>query len=224
MTSARSTPERRRPRARGTARSRAMVVLTAALLGVVAGLVPRVPLAKPKKEPPRYVFAGIPWLVPADTALARLTARGYREIPAAKDRDKLVCRGRLFEHDAIVSGYLDEQGRLVRWTVLISARGTDYDWPDMRKVFDAVVHESKARYGPPRDVVEKYRFPYERGDGREDNALRDGKATIRWLWGAPGVDRLTVEMDPTCAVVLTYEAPEWAVFDAQRRAKKASDL
>ena len=179
---------------------------------------------KAKKPPPSHTFAGIPWLVSADTALARLASRGYRPAPEAKDRDRLVCRGKLFEHDAIATGYLDEQGRLVRWVVLITNRGQAYNWPDMRTVFDEVVHESEARSGPPRTVVEKYQFPYERGDGREDEALRDGRATIRWLWAVPGADRLTVEMDRTCAVVISYESPEWAGVEARRRAKKAADL
>ncbi len=199
-------------------------MLAAALLSAALAGAPGMAGAKAKKPPPQHTFAGIPWLVPADTALARLVARGYHAVPEARDRDKLVCRGRLFEHDALATGYLDEQGRLVRWVVLIASRGMAYNWPDMRGVFDEIVHECEARSGPPRTVVEKYRFPYERGDGREDEALRDGKATIRWLWAVPGADRLMAEMDRTCAVVLTYEAPEWAAVEARRRAQKASDL
>jgi hypothetical protein len=180
--------------------------------------------AKVKPPPPRYHFAGVPWLVPADSAVARLAEREYREVAGARDKDKFVCRGRMFEHEALVTGHLDEQRRVVRWVVLIGSRGEAYDWPDMRHVFDEVTHENETRYGPPRTVTEKYRFPYERGDGREDLALRDGKATIRWVWASRSGDRLTVEMDHTAAVILTYEAPEWAVIEARRRAKKASDL
>jgi hypothetical protein len=180
--------------------------------------------SKPKPPPPRYNFAGVPWLVEADSALAQMVARGYQEVPAAKDRDKFVCRGKLFEHEVLATGHLDDQHRLVRWVVLIGSRGEAYDWPDMRRVFDEVVHENETRYGSPRTVIEKYRFPYERGDSREDEALRDGKLTIRWAWASRSGDRLSVEMDRTAAVVLTYEAPEWAPIEARRRAKKASDL
>src|SRR5262249_49158383 len=102
--------------------------------------------------------------------------------------------------------------------------GQAYNWPDMRAVFDEVVHESEARSGPPRSVVEKYQFPYERNDGRQDEALRDGKATVRWQWSVPGADRLTVEMDATCPVVLAYESRGGAGVEARRRAKKAADL
>jgi hypothetical protein len=202
--------------------------------GVAAGLVsfallaafalPAVAASKPKPPPPRYHFGGVPWLVPADTAIAQITERGYPEVPAARDKDKFVCRGKMFEHEVLATGHLDEQHRLVRWVVLIGSRGEDFDYPDMRRVFNEVTRETQARYGAPRTVTEKYRFPYERGDGREDAALRDRKATIRWVWASKSGDRLTVEMDHTAAVVLTYEAPEWAVIEARLRAKKASDL
>lgn len=209
-------------------RARVCHLCTAVLIAAAmpfASVTPAVAGAKKsKKPPPTHTFAGVPWLVPADTALALLGARGYRPVQKARDREKVVCQGTLFEHAALATGYLDEQGRLVRWVVLIANRGQSYNWPDMRAVFDEVVHESEARSGPPRSVVEKYQFPYERDDGREDEALRDGKATIRWEWAVPGADRLTVEMDHTCAVVLAYESPEWAGVEALRRAKKAADL
>jgi hypothetical protein len=198
------------------------LALSSALLAALT--VPGAAASKPKPPPPRYTFAGVPWLVPADSALAQMVERGYREVPAARDRDKFVCRGKLFEHEVLVTGHLDDQRRLVRWVVVIGSRGEAYDWPDMRHVFDEVVHENETRYGSPRTVVEKYRFPYERGDSREDEALRDGKATIRWAWESRSGDRLSVEMDRTAAVVLTYEAPEWASIEARRRAKKAADL
>lgn len=208
-----------------SARRKAIAPFLAAAI-VCAAVLPGVGTAakKAKRPPPTHTFADIPWLVPADTALARLAARGYRPVPEAKDKDRLVCRGKLFEHDAIATGYLDEQGRLVRMVVLITNRGQAYNYPDMRAVFDEVVHETESHSGPPRTVVEKYRFPYERGDGREDEALRDDKATIRWQWAVPGADRLSVEMDRTCTVVVSYESPEWIGVEARRRARKAADL
>jgi hypothetical protein len=193
-----------------------------ALLAVAA--TPGLSLAKLKPPPPRYTFDGVSWLTPADSALAQLAARGYRENRGASGRDRIVCQGRLFEHEAIVTGYLDDQRRLARWVVLIASRGEAYDYPDMRRVFDEITRENQARYGSPRSVTEKYRFPYERGDGREDEALREQRLTLRWSWSSRSGDRLTVEMDPTAAVVLTYEAPEWAVLEKRRRAKTASDL
>ena len=218
MISASGIPGRRGPRVGHAVSGLLSIELLAALTA------PSQARPKPKPPPPRFNFAGVPWLVHADSAIAQVTERGYREVPAARDRDQFVCRGKLFEHEVVATGHLDDQHRLVRWVVLIASRGEAYDWPDMRHVFNEVARETEARYGAPRSKIEKYRFPYERGDAREDEALRDGKATIRWAWASRSGDRLSVEMDRTAAVVLTYEAPEWAPIEARRRAKKASDL
>jgi len=209
--------------ARGV-RRRLTQILAATLVVLATQHGPGASAAKPKPPPPRYLFAGVPWLVPADTALARLVARGYGPALEAGDRDRIVCRGRMFEHDAVITGHLDEQRRLVRWVTLVAPRGDAYRWPDMRGVFGEVTREAEGRYGPPRSVTEKFRFPYERGDTREDEALRDGKATVRWTWSSKSGDRLAVEMGADVSVVLIYECAEWSALEARRRAKRASDL
>jgi hypothetical protein len=94
----------------------------------------------------------------------------------------------------------------------------------MSAVYDEVVEESEARYGPPRSLAERYRFPYERGDGREDEALRDELLTIRRIWESKSDDKLTVEMDDKVSVVLTYQCREWEELQKRRRSKRASDL
>jgi len=208
--------------------SRKVNLVVAALLAAlapvgIAGAASKTPKA-PKPPPPRYTFAGVSWLVPADSAGARLVERGYRTVPGASDSQQIVLRGKLFEHDAVVTGHLDEQRRLLRWVVLIGVRGEAFPYPDMRAVFDEVGRESEARYGPPRTVTEKYRFPYERGDGREDKALRDGKAVIRRTWVSESGDRLTITMDANVSVVLMYECREWEALEKRRQAKRSSDL
>lgn len=89
-----------------------------AAFAALAVPLPGVAASKPKAPPPRYLFAGVPWLVPADTAVARLAERGYRKVAGAGTRDQIVFRGRRFEHDALITGHLDEQRQLVRWVVL----------------------------------------------------------------------------------------------------------
>jgi hypothetical protein len=180
--------------------------------------------SSPKPPPPRYLFAGVPWLVPADTARARLVARDYHPVPAASDSQQMVVRGRLYEHDAVITGSLDGSHRLVRWVVLIGTRGDPFPYPDMRSVYDEVTKDSKARYGSARSIKDRFRFPYQRGDGKEDRALRDGLATIRSVWESKSGDRLTIEMDEKCSVVLTYECPEWSAVEKQRQARRSSDL
>lgn len=195
-------------------------------MGLVVGVVATVGTGAPatKAPPPRYLFAGVSWLVARDSARAALVARDYRPVPAASDSQQIVLRGRLFDHDALVAGHLDEQRRLVRWVVMVTTRGDAFPYPEMREVFDEVARESRGHYGPPRSITERYRFPYQKDDGRQDHALRDGLATIRQVWESKSGDRLTVEMDARCSVVLTYECSEWAALQKRRQAKRASDL
>lgn len=198
-------------------------MVLASLAVQLAGPVPG-RAGKPKPPPHRYLFAGVPWLVPADSARVRLVERDYEHVRAASDSGQIVFRGRMFDHDAVVTGHLDEERRLVRWVVLIPSRVEVYRWPDMRDVYDEVTAESRNRYGPARSAKERYRFPAERGNGREDEALRDGHLTIQQVWESKSGDRLTIEMDATVAVVLTYECREWEELQKRRRAKRASDL
>ena len=209
-----------------TVRRTAAAALVAALVAALAlspgarGATPA-PAARARE---RMAFAGVPWLTPADSALKRLAEHGYAEVARARERDQMVCQGKLFDHWAMVHGWLDEQGRVVRWVVTVLAR-TDKDEPGaMRGIYDAMVAESRTRYGPRARVVERYRFPYERGDGNEDRALKDGLATIRSEWASPIGDRLTIERDRALSVVLTYEIREWNQLQARRRHRKASDL
>jgi hypothetical protein len=74
------------------------------------------------------------------------------------------------------------------------------------------------------DWADRFAFPYEKGDAREADALREGEATIRSTWATREGDRLKVEMDRTCGVVLTYECSGWAALQARLRGRKARDL
>jgi hypothetical protein len=212
-----------RPLVRATV---ARLMATGSVAGLVAGLVASAgpASAAPKPPPPRYLFGGVPWLAPADSARASLVARDYRPVSSASDSQQIVLRGKMFDHDALVTGQLDEKRRLVRWVVMVTPRGDPFPYPGMREVYDEVTRESQDRYGTPRSITERYRFPYQRNDGRQDHALRDGLATIRQTWESKSGDRLTIEMDANCSVVLAYECQEWAGVEKRRQAKRASDL
>ncbi len=200
----------------------ALVAAALAAPGPAAGAA-RVKGARQKGERP-LVFSAVPWLAPADTALARLGARGYRDVGRRGATDVVLCRGRLFDRETIVEGTLDEQRRVVRWVVTLIAGREDDPYGAMRRVYDDVVEETAAKYGGRWDWAEKFDFPYEKGDGREAEALRNGGAAIRSEWQSRGGDRLTVAMDREASVVLTYECPEWAAFQDRLRGKKARDL
>jgi hypothetical protein len=183
--------------------------------------------SKPRRDqapPLRITFAAVPWLTPSDSVLVLLAARGYQEVEGAGGRDLLVCQGPLFDHMAIVHGSLDEGSRLVRWKVTIVAEGSRDGYTSMRKVYDDIVAEGEAKYGLRDGWADRFRFPYEKDDGRGARALRQGHATIYSEWAVRDGDRLRVEMNEELSVVLSYECPEWEALQARLRAKEARDL
>ena len=93
-----------------------------------------------------------------------------------------------------------------------------------RKIYDDAVTEMEAKYGRRRGWQDKFRFPYEKGDGRQAQALREGYATVRSEWGSVGHDHLVIELDRASAVVFTYESPWWQTTESDRRKTKAKDL
>ncbi len=209
------------------------VLLSIALLLPAAAAAPR-PAAARKARPvltdTTIVFAGVPWQCPADSAATRLRARGYRVLAGSYPRDQAVFQGSLFDHVAVVRGTLDEQGRIVRWEVTLEPdpvpdiRPHRVLYVGMRSVYDDVVAECGTKYGDRWTWEERYQFPYERGDGQEEKALADRMASIRSVWRSRAGEQLTVEMAPSCAVVMTYESPDWLGLQSRVRRQRARDL
>ena len=171
-----------------------------------------------------YTFAGVPWLTSADSVVAMLVSRGYTEQPGSRQKDQFHCTGKLFDRYAIVEGMLDDRKRLIRWEITVPASSTGDPYVAQRRIYDDAVTEMEAKYGRRRGAQGKFGFPYERGDGRQSQALREGYATVRSEWGAPGRDHLAIELDRASAVVFTYESSWWTRTQGDRRRSKAKDL
>jgi hypothetical protein len=191
-----------------------------AIAGCVFATAPAIAARKP---PVHYVFAGVPWQAPADTVAARLTARGYHIEPGAAT-DRVSARGQLFDHAALLTAHLDEQHRLVRWTILIAPGAEPFPYPRMHATYEQAVEEASQKYGDPPVAALRFDFPYAYDDGRQDRALREDKADIRSEWISKSGDHLTIAMDASVSVVLTYDSPQWTALEARRQKKKGKDL
>ena len=195
-----------------------------ALLAVPALAGNATPIPEGRSRQAAYTFAGVPWLTSADSVVAILTARGYVEQPGSREKDVFHCSGKLFDRYAIVEGMLDDKKRLIRWQVTVPSASTGDPYVTQRRVYDDAVREMEAKYGRRRVSQDRFRFPYEKGDGRQSQALREGYATVRSEWGSPGRDHLALELDRASAVVFTYESPWWTRTEGDRRRRKAKDL
>ena len=182
------------------------------------------PLPDSKSRPDSIVFAGIPWLTPVNEVAARLAAHGFAETREARSKDRLAASGRLFDRFAVVHARLDDHGRLVRWEITLTSKGERDEYSIQRRIYDDAVTEMQSKYGRRQQAVEKFRFPYTKGDGNEARGVRQGYVTIRSAWSSRGRDRLTVEIAGDMSVALTYESRAWKKVEDERRRKKARDL
>jgi hypothetical protein len=199
----------------------------AALMASAVGLVQAdetSPLPDAKHRPEAIRFADVPWGSGADSLVARLEARGYREIRDARTKDRVAFTGRLFDRFATVHALLDDRGRLTRWEITLPSKGERDEYSIQRKIYDDAVTEMLAKHGRRREAVERFRFPYARGDGNEARGIRQGYVTMRSAWTSRDGDRLVVEIDDSMSVVLTYESHGWSKVQEERRRKKAKDL
>ena len=201
-------------------------VLIASLLGVPALAGPTTPSPEGKSRRGPYLFAGVPWLTPADSLAGLLAAHGYKTIPGGRAKDRRNFEGHLFEGWTTITALLDDRSRLIRWEISIPAPGqTDRDpYVSQRAIYDDAVTELESKYGLKHTTVDQFRFPYTRDDGRGALALADGAATIRSEWFGPGANHLSVALDERVSVVLVYESPQWSATEKERRRKKAKDL
>lgn len=207
---------------------RLLPVLLVLLAGVAAARSKSADRAAAREANFDYQFAAIPWGTPADSAFGVLAGRGYHEVPAARTDSTRQAEGQLFGQFAMVEASLDDHHRVLRWIVKVlpPAREAKYgeSYATMRKVYDDMVLDARSKHGPRDAVYEKFRFPYERGESRVGEALKNNGVTIRSEWRHRDSGSLTIEMDRTIAVVVTYVSPAWDAVEAARRGRKAKDL
>jgi len=178
------------------------------------------------KKSARYLFASIPWLTAGDSLAEALGARGYKPVPGGTQKDRRQFEGRLFERWTMITALLDDRARVVRWDISIPApqqAGRD-PYLAQRPVYDDAVVEMEGKYGRRRWYSDQFRFPYNKGDGREARALEEEKAKIRSEWVAGSGDRMLLALDQRVSLTLVYESPEWAAAEKERRKRKAQDL
>lgn len=94
--------------------------------------------------------------------------------------------------------------------------------------YDELVSFYKEKYAAPDTTLRRFEYPYEEGDGFEEQALRLGKAHLTVLWAfptdTPGVQNsVSIEIDDSLLLKISYQ--DGALIDKaiQRRKEKAKD-
>ncbi len=164
----------------------------------------------------RPTFAGIPWGASADDVVRGASAVGLQVVGQDSDGD-YQFEGQLFGADATVFAYISPSSGLVKVQVRLAAPSDG-----ARSHYTKVVEGLSREYGAT-ESVEVFRMPFRKGDGREDEAVRVGKALLYSTWGddlQAGQAALVVRATKL-VVGLDYESHEWSA-EADRRKTRAS--
>lgn len=201
-----------------------VALIAMGLMAGTAAFAAETPIPDSKTRPDSIMFASIRWLTPVDDVAAQLAAKGYKETPGARTKELLAADGKIFDAYAIIHARLDDESRVVRWEITVPSKGERNEYAIQRKIYDDMVAELLARYGRRQETVEKFRFPYVKGDPNSARGVRGGYVTIRSGWASKGGDRVQVEMTDDMSVALTYESRWWQKMEDERRRKKAKNL
>ncbi len=164
---------------------------------------------------PALRFADILWGDPVAVAKEKLQANGYA-IDGMQGSD-LTFHGRFHGYDGRGMLYLAE-GRVVR--AFLSIEPT----PAQALVtYDRIRKDLLRQLGPTPLNAERYTAPYVKGDGREVDALREGKLQLALGWMAgknPDEGGCFVEMGKDLTLFIVYEGPKWHAERLRRKQAK----
>jgi hypothetical protein len=167
----------------------------------------------PPTRPAEFSLAGIPWDIRPDSVTKLIEPRGYNLNRVDEDGD-MWFDGMLFRTPTRIYAFIGDQ-KLVRFRMLINT-------PDEASIamYNQVRAELVKQYGQPKETIEEYGAPYRKGDSKELEALRAGKAVMETYWN-PGsqsrVSHVSVTITDDLQVVVDYDGPTWERESVRRR-------
>lgn len=182
-----------------------MSLLAVLFVGLVSSVVPSIR------------FADIPWGADGPTLTREMQARQFTLVKVDADGDYLF-EGHVMNHRAVVLAFMAE-GRLAKVTVSLATPGRE-----ARAAYDEAKRTLTTQYGSP-EAREEFEWPYEAGDGYEEQAIRTGKATILSFWrngASEGREGVGLEITSRLTVRLFYESAGWAAEAQRRQARPAA--
>lgn len=162
-------------------------------------------------------FADLEWGASEASVRKHLRAKGYKFIEAT-NRGDLEWTGTVSRRFARVTTLFTPDGNLVKVVVSFTpAEGRYYD--DYIDLIEVLTR----KYGDPSDAFELYEYPYRKGDGHRDTAVRMGKATLATYWQVPE-NNLAIEILQSLSIMIHYEGPGWNTEARRRKALADEDL
>jgi hypothetical protein len=175
------------------------------------------PLATTARAAEVPTFAGMSWGASDSAVVEAASAAGLRLVQKDEAGDYEFA-GDVFGAPAVVYAYMSPGHGLVKVQIRLTAR-------DGRpaQAYASVVEQLAQEYGST-EPVEHFKAPYARGDGREDEAVVNGKGLLISAWGderLPGQAALIVRA-ARLVVGLDYESHGWMAEYERRKRQAAS--
>jgi hypothetical protein len=154
-------------------------------------------------------FWDIPWGTSLEQAEAIFQERGF---PAAREGNSLISRAKYEGEEAMIILLFNKVNRLYSGNVVYSSPGTTAlpKYSNYRKVLFR-------RYGMPDTAVEYFAAPYQKGDGREIEAITTDNALYFTEWLFNDSCQASVSILKNLDICLTFENP---VYSDTATAKK----
>ncbi|HET7457988.1 MAG TPA: hypothetical protein VFJ74_10050 [Gemmatimonadaceae bacterium] len=167
----------------------------------------------PPSRPAELNLGALPWGASADSATAAIEPHGYNLNKTDEDGD-LNFDGILFRAPTRLYAYMGDQ-KLVKVRIFMNTEDED-----ALSVYQTVRAELTKQFGAPRETVEEYRAPYRKGDNKQLEAIRAGKAALQTHWvQGPGsrTPHVSAWVSEKLTVVVDYEGPAWEKESLRRR-------
>ena len=167
----------------------------------------------PPSRPAEFSLGALPWGASVDSVTAVIEPHGYNFNKTDADGD-LNFDGMLYRAPTRLYAFMAQQ-RLVKVRVFINTEDGD-----ALSVYQTVRAELTKQYGAPRETVEEYQAPYRKGDNKQLDAIRAGKADLETHW-MPGSGSRTAHVAAAVTdkltVVVDYDGPAWEKESLRRR-------
>ena len=167
----------------------------------------------PPSRPAEFSLGALPWGAQVDSVTSVLEPRGYNYNATDADGD-LFYDGVLYRAPTRLFAFMSEQ-RLVKVRVFINTPDED-----ALSVYRTVRAELTRQYGAPKETIEEFRAPYRKGDAKELEAIRSGKAAMETHWlASPGAHtpHVAARVTEKLIVVVDYDGPAWEREALRRR-------
>lgn len=158
----------------------------------------------------------IPWRSQVGPVIRVMEELGYKaENTFLNDDQALVFTA----EDELVYAYFDDEDLLLNITLYIltsaiTADNTaDVQFSATEAGYEEVKKGLREAYGKPTLDVAEFEVPYARGDGREIEAIKKGKATFITGWENAGSSGgVFLFLDGDADVAISWEAPGWDAY------------